>query len=202
MTRPLPHWTLTLWTLCNVLNILSGVRTHCIGTDNGYLSLCNGSIFVLDSAQNKTSATFSRQLCQQLWDFVYIEEYDTALQQYIHSVRRGVVKSFLRSYFFFEVEIMWFIMSLCTSKAWSCTRSRSKMFYFDISVPIICTKGGKLESVVIQIIFGFLLAFLYFNIDSVMKTQYSEKALGLSFWRHYWIKDLCKKRPYIWQVVD
>ena len=58
-------------------------------------------------------------------------------------------------------------------------------------------KGGKLESVVIQIIFGFLLAFLYFNIDSVMKTQYSEKAL-----EHYWIKDLCKKRPYIWQVVD
>ena len=76
------------------------------------------------------------------------------------------------------------------------------MFYFDISVPKICTKGGKLESVVIQIIFGFLLAFLYFNIDSVMKTQYSETALGLSFRRHYLIKDLCKKRPYIWQVVD
>ena len=143
MTRPLPHWTLTLWTLCNVLNILSGVRTHCIGTDNGHLSLRKGQIFVLDPAQNKTSATFSRQLCQQLWDFVYIEEYDTALQQYIHSVRRGVVKSFLRSYFFFEVEIMWFIMSLCTSKAWSCTRSRSKMFYFDISVPIICTKSQR-----------------------------------------------------------
>ena len=82
------------------------VRTHCIGTDNGHLSLCKGQIFVLDSAQNKNSATFSRQLRQQLWDFVYIEEYDTALQQYIHSVRRGVVKSFLRSYFFFEVEIM------------------------------------------------------------------------------------------------
>ena len=40
-------------------------------------------------------------------------------------------------------------------------------------------KGGKLESVVIQIIFGFLLAFLNSSIDN-MKTQYSEKALGLS----------------------
>ena len=127
MTRPLPHWTLTLWTLCNVLNILSGPIAL---TDNGHLSLWKGQIFVLDSAQNKTSATFSRQLRQQLWDSVYIEEYDTALQQYIHSVRKGVVKSFLRSYFFFEVEIMWFIMSLCTSKAWSCTRSRSKMFWY------------------------------------------------------------------------
>ena len=148
MTRPLPHWTLTYWTYCQE----SGPIALGLIMDT---SLCKGQIFVLDSAQNKNSATFSRQLRQQLWDFVYIEEYDTALQQYIHSVRRGVVKSFLRSYFFFEVEIMWFIMSLCTSKAWSCTRSRSKMFYFDISVPIICTKGESWKVLSSKLFLGF-----------------------------------------------
>ena len=169
------------WTLCNVRHILSGPIALGLVMDT---SLCKGQIFVCVRFSEKSKfSNINRQLCQQLWDFVYIEEYDTALQQYIHSVRRGVVKSFLRSYFFFEVEIMWFIMSLCTSKAWSCTRSRSKMFYIDNSVPIICTKRGKLESVVIQIIFGFLLAFLNSSIDNT-KTQYSGTRT-LSFWRHY-----------------
>ena len=61
-------------------------------------------------------------------------------------------------------------------------------------------KGGKLESVVIQIIFGFLLAFLNSSIDN-MKSQYSEKELGLSFSEDT-IEDLCRKRPYFWQVVE
>ena len=92
------------WTLCNVRHILSGPIALGLVMDT---SLCKGQIFVCVRFSEKSKfSNINRQLCQQLWDFVYIEEYDTALQQYIHSVRRGVVKSFLRSYFFFEVEIM------------------------------------------------------------------------------------------------